>query len=158
MILGLETALVNRLAAALPMVEVVAYPGPAEQYALTHPCGAVLVGYSQSTYSAPEPTDLLAQTRTMSFEITVLARDLRSDNGAYRFLETVRTALAGWMPENAHKVVPVQDRFVGANDGVWRYALTVSLTTITLETAEPQPFVPLQRITFAEHLTMENGT
>lgn len=158
MIMDLETALVNRLAAALPMVEVLAYPAPAEQYTLAHPCGAVLVGYSKSTYGAPEPTDLLVQTRKMTFKITVLARDLHSDTGAYRFLETARTVLAGWKPENAHKVVPVRDRFVSLDDGVWRYALTVSLTTIALETAEPEPFVTLQRITLTEHLTMENGT
>ncbi|MCW2248675.1 hypothetical protein M2352_004335 [Azospirillum fermentarium] len=158
MIMDLETALVNRLAAALPMAEVLAYPAPAEQYTLTHPCGAVLVGYSKSTYGAPEPTDLLVQTRKMTFKITVLARELHSDTGAYRFLEAARTVLAGWKPGNAHKVVPVRDRFVSLDDGVWRYALTVSLTTIALETAEPEPFVTLQRITLTEHLTMENGT
>jgi len=158
MILDLETALVNRLAAALPMLHVQAYPEQPAAYTLKHPRGAVLVGYGRSAYGDPEASGLIVQTRRMEFDITVISRDLRSHGGAYGYLEAARIALTGWRPEGAGKTVPVRDRFLGVHGGMWRYALTVSLTAVTLETAEPEQSALLRRIAFAEHLGMENGT
>lgn len=158
MILDLETALVNRLAAALPMLHVQAYPEQPAAYTLKHPRGAVLVGYGRSAFGDSEASGLIVQARQMEFDITVVSRDLRSHGGAYGYLDAARIALTGWRPEGAGKVVPVRDRFLGVHGGIWRYVLTVSLAAMTMETAEPEQSALLQQIAFAERLSMEDGT
>lgn len=158
MILDIETALVGRLAAALPDIQVEAYPERPEKYVLKHARGAALIGYGRSVYGDPQAPDVIVQLRQMEFDITILARNLRSHGGAYGYLDAARVALAGWRPAGARKVVPVRDRFIGVKDGVWRYALTVSLAAVTVEVAEPEQAAVLRQITLTEHLTMEDAT
>jgi hypothetical protein len=94
MILAIEQAIVEALAEAIPALTVEAMPENPGQYAMTSALGAVLVGYQGSSYSG-FTSQGGSQDREFHFEVTLLMRDLRTHQGAYAQLETIRETLAG---------------------------------------------------------------
>jgi len=138
MIAAVETALVARLAAALPELAVEAYAGPPEDYKLTHPRGALITRYEGSAFAPPKAPDAMIQPRTLRWRLTLLLRDLRAPRRAYEALEAVRLAVQNWgRAETGGAFRMLADAFEGAEHGVWRYSVTVSHTLVAVPAVEP---------------------
>ncbi|MBQ7627076.1 MAG: DUF1834 family protein [Rhodocyclaceae bacterium] len=153
-----EQAIVARLSEALtapgarhPVVEVCAWPDAPLDFRAIHPVGTVLVLY-RGTQFAHNATAGQRITWQEQFEIALLARTLRShdgaavasgiDTGVYGLVDSVRRALTGWVPPMACGQVQLAGiEFAEYAEGVWQYALrcAVPMTTVA---DRPRPAGP----------------
>ena len=145
---ALERAVIARLQALLPDVEVEAFPDDPDEYRLNHPLGALLVRYHGSKYGPLMDTDLVVQERVMAVEVTLVFRSLNGKEGIYTYLEAVRLALAGYQPPAFTKLKPLGDEFLDRDKGEWRYAIDFATTTMVIEEDEPEGAPLATRITF----------
>ncbi|AAU90999.1 conserved hypothetical protein [Methylococcus capsulatus str. Bath] len=130
---ALEAAIVARLGAALPDVEVAPYPADPANYQFLHPVGALLVRYHGSHYGALMDTDAVVQERLLAVEITFLFRALNGQDGLYAYLERARRVLTGFKPAGFGKVYPLRDAFLEEHGGEWRYAVDFCAPTLAIE-------------------------
>ncbi len=153
----IETAIVARLQAMVPAIEIVHFPDNPKSYRLTHRIGAALVVYRGSDYGRLVDTRSIIQERKMEFDINVLVRDLgwavggppaATSPGAYALLEAIRAALTGYQIPGARKIYMVRDKFVDrdADGGVWTYLLSFVLTTMAVEPSTTENFRSLSRV------------
>ena len=134
MIAEIETDLVNKIKAALPHLAVEAYPSKPETYRHLSPNGTVFVVYQRSTLGNDLVAGgMMAQERTLHFDLTVLVRDLRTHQGAYPILDALYVALLGFAPIHCSKIWITQDSFISQTDGVWEYQLTLAMRTMAIE-------------------------
>lgn len=134
MLAEIEADLVNKIKAALPNLTVEAYPSKPETYRHLSSNGTVLVVYQRSTLSDCEVSGgMIAQVRTLRFDLTVLVRDLRSHQGAYPVLDALYLALLGYAPVHCDKLWIEQDNFVSQFEGVWEYQLTLAMRSLAIE-------------------------
>lgn len=120
MIAEIERDMVAVLATALPDHAVEAFPDKPSEHRLSHPNGAVLVGYSGSRLPDPSVLAGTQQKRRLEFQLVVKVRSLRDHAGAYAVLETIRTALAG-QPLRGARFFPAREQFEDVSSGVWTY-------------------------------------
>jgi hypothetical protein len=140
----IEAAIVTRLRAMVPSIEIVHFPDAAKNYRLTHRIGAALVVYRGATYGQVEDTAAIIQERKLEFDVTVLVRDLGwsvggtpggTSPGSYAILESIRAALTGYQVPGARKIFLVSEKFVERDHegGVWIYLISIALMTIAVE-------------------------
>ena len=130
---AIEQAFTVRLMAEIDGLAVEAFPDRPEAYVLKHAKGALLVRYATSGFSAPEPTDVVVQTQTVTVEVVTLVRELRSHEGLYPALEAVRRALTGFRIEGCGAAYPTKEEFVDYAAGVWTYRTLFDLVTAHAE-------------------------
>jgi hypothetical protein len=144
----IEGAIVNQLRTQVSAIEIVHYPDRPEAYRMTHRVGAALVSYLGSTYGPLVDTGSIVQDRKLEFEVRLIARDLGwayggpadgLNPGAYELLESIRTALTGFIIPGCRKIYPVKERFIGRDPqgGVFIYALTFAVWTVAIEPQSP---------------------
>lgn len=122
----IEEALRQRLQAEITDVAVESYPANPDLYRLTHPVGALLVGYAGSEYS--EPVNGI-QEQSMRWVVTLLMQGLYSHAGNYTPLQQVRDLLSGFKPEGCRSACYLlTDQFVGQAGGVWQWDLVFKAT------------------------------
>lgn len=143
----IEEAILIRLKAKIQGLQIEGFPEKPYEYKLIHPKGALLVSYAGSTYSEPKSTDIVVQDRKMEFDITVVIRNLRTYEGAYAYLETVRIALTGYRIKGCSKIYPVKEVFVSEDAGIWQYVITLALTMPVVEIEEDDQLPLLRKIT-----------
>ena len=120
MIAEIERDMVVLLATALPDLKVEPFPDKPETYRLTHPHGAVLIGYSGSRMPDPFVLAGTEQRRRLEYQLVVKVRSLRDHTGAYAVLETIRTSLSGQAIRGA-RFYPAREQFEDVSSGVWTY-------------------------------------
>ncbi len=147
---ALEQAVIARLQARMPELEVEAFPDDPDEYRLNHPLGALLVRYHGSKFGPLLDTDLVVQDRSMAVEVTLVFRSLNGKEGIYAYLEAVRLALAGFKPPAFAKLKPIGEEFLAQGGGEWRYAIDFATTTTVIEEGEPEPTLgaPFSGISF----------
>ncbi|MCH8029082.1 MAG: hypothetical protein IH874_04025 [Candidatus Dadabacteria bacterium] len=126
----IEDAIITKLqtdvTAATATVE--PFPDRPQDYILSHPKGAVLVQYRGSQFTEPRVVNTITQTRTLEFVIVVVFRNLRSHQGAYGVLDSVRSSLTGYVVttggQSLSKMFPVREGFIAEKSGVWWYGMT----------------------------------
>jgi hypothetical protein len=123
----LEAAIVEKLQADIPDLEVAAFPDNVKDYELIHPKGAVLVSYEGSNYTNPR---LEQQARMIEFEIIVIVRNLRSHLGAYETLERVRQSITNDLYIENMKLYPISERFLFVEDDKWHYEMRFMLPIV----------------------------
>jgi hypothetical protein len=94
MIEALEDGLVALLGSALPDIKVEPFPDDPDKYRLTHPHGAVLVGYGGGRFGKPYTLAGTAQEQRVEYQLVIKVRRLRSHVGAYGVLRAIRVALS----------------------------------------------------------------
>jgi hypothetical protein len=161
-IASIEAAIVARLRAMVPSIEIAHFPDAPKNYRLTHRIGAALVVYRGATYGTIADTGAIVQERKLEFDVTVLVRDLGwsvggspgSSPGAYAILESIRAALTGYQVPGARKIFMVREKFVerDTEGGVWIYLVSVALFTIAVEPSSVETF-PL----FIKGVALETG-
>lgn len=130
--------IVARLRERLPGLHVAYFPDSPDTFTLTHPVGAVLLSYSQSTYGASKSNGAVMQPQTMRFVATVVLRQLNGQHGAVDALDSVRQALGGWRPKNCLRPVwLIDDTFLGEEQGLWQYALTFATQSFFIQDDDP---------------------
>lgn len=147
MIKDLELAMVQRLTEVLtlagqphPKVDVLAWPNKPREYKMLHPHGCVMVIYKGSKYSDDKSTGGQYVSSDAMFELGILSRTLREPNvpdavgrGAYELLDTCRTSLMGWQPDQASSIVRlVRDEFDDYAEGTWGYSLKIAIPMLTV--------------------------
>jgi len=160
MIEMLCNAVVERLRQRLPAYEVDHFPDAPERYAWAGASQTLLVGYEGSQYGAVESMVPMSAPRTVNISVTLVTRSLRGDLGAMSALEGVRRALFGWRPELTDELTqevmqlgfgplaPTREGFVDEDQGLWRFVLSFSCTTVAVAEVEPINGPPLQGVTF----------
>ena len=134
MIAEIEADIVAKIKAALPSLSVEAFPDRPNLHRSASPNGSVLVVYQRSTLGSDLVAGgMVAQERTLHFDLTVLVRDLRTHQGAYPILDALYVALLGFAPIHCSKIWITQDSFVSQTDGVWEYQLTLAMRTMAIE-------------------------
>lgn len=136
-IADLEQAVIERLQDRFRELEVEHFPDDPDEFRLNGPVGALLVRYHGGKYSPSMDTDAIVQERAMAFEVQLVFRGLKGDDGAMVYLEAVRRALAGFQPPAFEKIVPAGEEFVSQAGGLWRYAIDFRTSTMAIEEDAP---------------------
>ena len=130
---------------------------------MTHRVGAALVMYKGAEYSGLLDTAAIIQERKLEFEISMMMRDLGwavggdasgPSPGAYAIIESIRTALTGFLIPGCRKIYPVREKFLKRDKqgGVWTYSSSFALSTVAVEASQPDDF-PL----FIKGVALEEG-
>ena len=130
MIAEIETALVDRVKEILAPFgfAIEPFPDNPDNHPMTHPKGVVMVINKGSTYNPPETTSRAIQQRTLSFELTVLVKNLRQHQGAYPVIDALAYGLAGWVAPGAIFGARLErDSFVDKSASVWTWVLQVGI-------------------------------
>ena len=127
------------------------FPENPAQYRLNHTNGAILVAYGQSTVSASESIDAVFQARSMSFQLTLVFRQLHGTSGAISYLDRIRECLTGWKPPHCDMTCrPTADDFIGQVQGLWQYGLSIATRAVQLQRMGLEDGPLLREVRFEE--------
>lgn len=128
MILNTENSIIQKLKADISGFSIESFPAKVNEYltGFIHPKGAILINYAGSRYTNPDNISSIAQVRTLEFDIYLVLRNIKNNQGVYPALESVRESLTGYEPDGCMRMVPVSDNFVLEEKGIWVYIIKFS--------------------------------
>ena len=129
----IENNIIEKLKDTFPNILVQGFPDKPSEFLLLHSIGALLVHYQGSTYSNTDALGFISQENKKEFSITVVTRNLRTNDGAYTYLDKVKSVLTGFEPEGCSKLMPIKDFFISENNGIWQYGINFTLTTPNIQ-------------------------
>ena len=128
------------------------FPEHPAQYRLNHTIGAILVAYGKSTFGASESTDAVFQARNMSFQLTLVFRQLHGTSGAISYLDRIRECLTGWKPPHCDMTCrPTAENFIGQVQGLWQYGLSIATRAVQLQIMGPESGPLLTEVRLEEY-------
>lgn len=128
------------------------FPENPAQYRLNHTIGAILLAYGKSTFGASESTDVVFQARNMSFQLTLVFRQLHGTSGAISYLDRIRECLTGWKPPHCDMTCrPTAENFIGQVQGLWQYGVSIATRSVQLQTMGLEDGPPLKEVRFEEY-------
>lgn len=130
----IETSIIEELKTSFPEVLVQGFPDKPSEFNFLHPIGAILVHYQGSNYTMTEALGFVTQINKKEFAITIITRDLRSYNGAYEYIDKVKSALSGFQIDECTSLIPTKDYFISENKGIWQYGINFTLKTQNIQT------------------------
>ena len=132
----IENSIITKLQEKFNDFQVTGFPEKPQEYILLHPIGAILVRYNGGSYSNSNEIWVISQTKKLDFAITIVTRNLRSNNGTYETLDKVQKALCGYKIDGCSKLIPQKEMFISENNGIWQYEINFTLTTPSIEEME----------------------
>ena len=132
----IENSIIDKLKENFSNLLVDGFPEKPQEFTLIHPVGAILVHYRGGNYSNTDAVGFISQDKKMDFAITVVTRNLRSNNGAYEVLEKIKQVLCGFKILGCSKLTPVKEGFLSEISGIWQYEITFTLATPSIEDLE----------------------
>lgn len=129
----IENSLITELKTSFPEVLVQGFPEKPDEFILLHPIGALLVHYQGGSYSDSNSIGCITQESQKEFSITIVTRNLRSNNGAYEYLDRVKSVLTGFKPDECSLLKPTKDYFISEHSGIWQYGINFSLTAQNIQ-------------------------
>lgn len=129
----IEDGIISKLKSEIPNFLIEGFPDKPSEFILIHPIGAILVHYQGSNYSTSRSLNFINQENKKEFSITIITRDLRSNNGAYELMDKVKEVLTGFKIAGCEKLIPTKDGFISEKNGIWQYAINFALTTPHIE-------------------------
>lgn len=129
----IEDKIIERLKEEIPEVLIRPFPDKPSEFILLHPLGAILIHYQGANYSTTQSLGFVNQIKTAEFSITIVTRNLRSNEGAYELLDTVRLALTGYEIEGCSELTPIKENFISETKGIWQYAINFSLSVPSIQ-------------------------
>ncbi|MBR1681517.1 hypothetical protein IJ707_06995, partial [bacterium] len=81
-----------------------------------------------------EALGFVTQENRKEFGITVITRNLRSHNGAYDYIDKVKSAISGFKIDECTSLIPTKDYFISENKGIWQYGVNFTLKTQNIQT------------------------
>lgn len=138
--LEILNATVRRLQKKLPGLACELFPDDPDNYRLNHDVGALLVSYSNADFGANQATDYITQPQPVRVVVTLVFRELNTEQGAVCALDLVRRALAGYRPQGCHTpYVLVSEKCLGFASGVWQFALVVQARSMFVQDEPEAP-------------------
>lgn len=132
----IENQIITKLNEHFSDLLVQGFPEKPNEFILLHPTGAILVHYRGGSFSNSNAIDIISQEKKMDFAITLVTRNLRSNNGTYELLDKIKAVLCGYKPDGCTKLTPVKEGFLSENNGIWQYEITFTLSTPSVEILE----------------------
>ena len=132
----IENQIIEKIKNQIQDLHIQGFPEKPSEFRLTHPKGAILVHYQGGNYSESKSLGCLIQDKKLEFSVTVVTKNLRSNEGAYIYLDKVREILTGYRPDNCSKMQPIKEDFLSEDNGIWQYSINFILTTPTIEETE----------------------
>ncbi len=132
----IENSIIDKLKENFSNLLVDGFPEKPQEFTLIHPVGAILVHYRGGNYSNTDALGFISQDKKMDFAITVVTRNLRSNNGAYEVLDKIKQVLCGFKILGCSKLTPVKEGFLSEISGIWQYEITFTLATPSIEDLE----------------------
>ena len=130
----IENSIINLLKQTFPEIMVQGFPDKPSEFILLHPLGALLVHYQGSNYTNTEALGFVTQENKKEFSITVVTRNLRSNYGAYEYIDKVKATLSGFSVDECTSLLPTKDYFISENKGIWQYGINFTLKTQNIQT------------------------
>ncbi|MBO6273499.1 hypothetical protein J6O48_12075 [bacterium] len=131
---NVENAIIERLQTSFPEILVDGFPDKPSEFILLHPVGALLVHYQGSNYTTTQALGFVTQVNQKEFSITIVTRNLRNNNGAYEYLDKVKSELSGFQIDECTSLIPTKDFFISENKGIWQYGINFTLKTQNIQT------------------------
>lgn len=129
----IENSIIEKLKTSFPEVLVQGFPDKPSEFILLHPIGALLIHYQGSNYTSTNALGFVSQDNKKEFSITVVTRNLRSNKGAYEFIDGIKSVLTGFSPDGCSKLSPSKDFFISEKAGIWQYGVNFTLTTTNIQ-------------------------
>lgn len=129
----IEDSIIELLKTSFPEILVQGFPDKPSEFILLHSKGALLVHYQGSNYSNSEALGFISQENKKEFAITIVTRNLRTNDGAYEYIDKVKSVLTGFEPKGCSKLMPSKDYFISENNGIWQYGANFTLTTPNIQ-------------------------
>ena len=79
----IENSIIEKLKPNFSNLLVQGFPEKPQEFTLLHPVGAILVHYRGGNYSNTDALGFISQDKKMDFALTIVTRNLRSNNGGY---------------------------------------------------------------------------
>ncbi len=130
---AIENSIIDKLKTHFPEVLVEGFPDKPSEFILLHPIGALLVHYQGSNYSNSAALGYIVQDNKKEFSITIVTRNLRANQGAYEYLDKVKSILTGFQVDECTKLMPTKDFFISENGGIWQYGINFTLNTTNIQ-------------------------
>lgn len=129
----LSEEVVERLRERLPDLRVDHFPDAPDRFEWAKADRMLLVSYGGSNYSTERTMDPSSCERTPEIGVTILVRSLRGPAGAPAMIDRVRLAIHGWRPPSqGGRMYPTRDEFVSENQGVWRFVIRFTCSTLAV--------------------------
>jgi len=129
----IETSIIEKLQESFPEVLVQGFPDKPSEFNLLHPIGAILVHYQGSNYTNTQALGFVTQENKKEFSITIITRNLRSHNGAYEYIDKVKSEISGFKIDECSSLIPTKDYFISENKGIWQYGINFTLKTQNIQ-------------------------
>ncbi|MFD1805567.1 Gp37 family protein [Pasteurella oralis] len=129
---------------------VVLFPDSVEDYVLQDEPGAILIQYVGSEFEDSNKTDLLQQRRTLSINLTVIARHQYHDDGALAMLDKVRLAIVGFRPTHCFACSIINETFIAKENALWRYQLQIKTETLQVEQQQSKDLTRLTSVHYRQ--------
>ena len=130
----IENTIIELLKHSFPEILVQGFPDKPSEFVLLHPLGALLVHYQGSNYTNTEALGFVTQENKKEFSITVVTRNLRSNYGAYEYIDKVKATLSGFAVDECTSLLPTKDYFISEDKGIWQYGINFTLKTQNIQT------------------------
>ena len=130
----IENSIIEKLKISFPELLVQGFPDKPSEFNFLHPTGAILVHYQGSSYTTTQALGFVTQENKKEFGITIITRNLRSHNGAYDYIDKVKSVLSGFQIDECTSLVPTKDYFISENKGIWQYGVNFTLKTQNIQT------------------------
>jgi hypothetical protein len=148
LIATLEKAIIDRLKAAMPDVQVLPFPLDPSELGHTVTAKQIYVGFKQESLEQPNTVMVGGrvphQKRKLQFELIIRYQDLRSNARAYTAMDLVRETLSGYRPPIppttsiiASPLYQVSGGFVDFGAGLWLYSMTIGIDSILTSKTQP---------------------
>lgn len=131
-----ENKIIEKLKEEISDLHIEGFPDKPQNFNLIHPKGAILVHYQGGNYSPSKSSSSIVQEKKLEFVLTIITRNLRSNEGAYTYLDKVKETLTGHKIEGCSKMYPIKENFLAEDAGLWQYSISFSLTTQNIERME----------------------
>lgn len=129
----IENNIIEKLKDTFPNILVQGFPDKPSEFLLLHSIGALLVHYQGSTYSNTDALGFVSQENKKEFSITVVTRNLRTNDGAYELIDKIKSVLTGFEIKGCSELFPSKDFFISENNGIWQYGINFTLTTPNIQ-------------------------
>ncbi len=129
----IENSIIQQLKTNFPEVLVQGFPDKPIEFTLLHPTGALLVHYQGCNYTLTEALGFVTQENKKEFSVTIVTRNLRSNNGAYEYIDKVKATLSGFSIDECTSLLPTKDFFISENKGIWQYGINFTLKTQNIQ-------------------------
>ena len=129
----IENSIIQKLKGSFPEVLVQGFPDKPSEFILLHPIGALLVHYQGSNYTNSNALGIISQENKKEFALTIVTRNLRANQGAYEYIDNVKSVLTGFQPDECSKLTHLKDYFIAENSGIRQYGINFSLTTTNIQ-------------------------